>query len=191
MTKSRLLVAAVATAVLAIAGTGAVGAVRGGDDDVGRNKEIARRLFLEGLNNQNWALLRRYAAPTFVALDLPPGYPQGVAGLKKDELTLRAAMPDLRFTIQYLVGQGDVVAVRWTACGRFTRTFRPFGSRPLKPNGKTIRWTGSRWFNIVDGKVVSSWANIDIFALLAQTGGLPVKIPEQQCPRQGAIKPKT
>lgn len=177
--------------VLCLAGGyGYVGSASSGSGDtVRQNKEIARRLFLEGLNNQNWALLYKYVTPTFVALDLPPGYPQGVAGLKKEETTLRQAMPNFRFTIQYLVGQGDVVAVRWTACGKFTRTFHPFGFRALKPNGKTIRWSGSRWFRIVHGKVLASWANIDVLSLLAQTGGLPIKFPPMVCPKQGKIQP--
>jgi predicted ester cyclase len=188
MTRAKLGLALVVAAVVTGASYGGT-ALSGGDDTAQKNKEIARRLFLDGLNKQDWALLYRYATPTFVALDLPPGYPQGVAGLKKDEETLRQAMPDLRFTIQYLLGQGDVVAVRWTACGKFTRTFRPYGFHPLKPNGKTIRWSGSRWFRIVNGKVLASWANIDIFSLLAQTGGLPVKIPETACPKQAKIRP--
>jgi predicted ester cyclase len=152
------------------------------------NETIARTMFLDGLNKEDWGLLRRYAAPTFVAFDLPPGFPQGVEGLKEDEVRLREAMPDLRFTIQDTIAEDDRVTVRWTACGRHTGTFRPFGGGdPARPTGEIVRWTGTRTFRIVDGKIVATWANIDVFGLLAQVGTIPVDLPRARaCPRRSA-----
>jgi predicted ester cyclase len=156
--------------------------------EVEANRRIARSLFLDGLNKEDWGLLERYAAPTFVAFDLPPGFPQGVAGLKEDETRLREGIPDLEFTIQDTIAEGDKVTVRWTACGKFTGTFRPFGGAfpPQKGNGRIVRWTGTRTFQIRDGKVLATWANIDVFGLLAQVGALPIEIPPLgPCPQQG------
>jgi predicted ester cyclase len=180
--------------VLGVAAALLLGAAGDDDEEAGdpaaveTNVRIARSLFLDGLNEENWGLLERYAAPTFVAYDLPPGFPQGVAGLREDETRLREAIPDLEFTIQDAIAQDDKVVLRWTACGRFTGTFRPFGGvfPPAKGDGRLVRWTGTRTFQIREGKVMATWANIDVFGLLAQFGAIPVDIPPpDSCPEQG------
>lgn len=50
----------------------------------------------------------------------PGGWPRGPAGSKAVVNTYRTAFPDVRFTIEDQVAEGDKVVTRWTARGTNT-----------------------------------------------------------------------
>lgn len=117
------------------------------------NKAIVRRVFEEAFNGNTPDLLDELAAPGFVDHDPIPGQPPGVPGVKYVVGTLHTAYPDLRFTIEDLLGEGDKVAIRWTLHGTHTGPFLH-----LPPTGAPIAETAIVIFRLADGKIVERWA---------------------------------
>jgi predicted ester cyclase len=87
------------------------------------------------------------------------------------EVLLRAlpelfrALPDLRFTVEQLIGEGDMVAVRLR--GEATHTGEGMGTGPT---GKRITWTENELFRLKNGQMVESWGEGDTDAALAGIG---------------------
>jgi predicted ester cyclase len=62
---------------------------------------------------------------------------------------LHSALSDLRFEIENLVAEGDVVVARWTAQG--THTGSLIGE---SPTGKQIAFRGLTYYGLTNGKIV-------------------------------------
>ena len=93
-------------------------------------------------------------------------------------LWLRGAYADLRWDIDTVVAEGDLVAVHGTMSGRHVGPFVSYGenAEPAKvfpPTGKTFATTQSHWFRIADGKVIEHWANRDDLGTSLQLGWVP------------------
>ena len=133
------------------------------------NKALIRRVNEEAINQGNLALLDELVGSDYVEHD--PNYPQpvrGAEGLKQYFQTFRSAFPDLHFTIEDIIGEGDTVAVRQT--GRGTHQGELFG---IPPTGKQLTVTAMHFHRFVNGKVVESWVNSDSMGMLQQLGVIP------------------
>ena len=133
------------------------------------NKALIRRVNEEAINGGNLALLDELASSDSVLHD--PNYPQpvhGAEGLKQYIRTFRTAFPDVHFTIEDMVGEGDTVAVRHTARG--THQGELFG---IPPTGKQLTVTGMTCQRFVNGKPVEIWVNADNLGMLQQLGVIP------------------
>jgi len=75
------------------------------------------------------------------------------------------AFPDLQFTIEDQLIDGDKVAMRWVATGTHTG---PLGDIP--PTGKQAIITGLALDHITDGQVSERWEQWDQSSLLHQLG---------------------
>ncbi len=83
---------------------------------VEEHKAIARRLYEEVWNQGNLAAANELLAPTYVAHDPgTPGRPNGIEGEQQTASLYRSAFPDLHFTLEDVLAEGDEVAVRFTA----------------------------------------------------------------------------
>ena len=78
------------------------------------NKAIEGRFIEEVLNKKNLAAADELVAEDFVELDPFPGQEQGREGLKQVLRMLFAAFPDLQWTIEELIAEGDKVVNRFT-----------------------------------------------------------------------------
>ncbi len=78
------------------------------------------------------------------------------------------AFPDLHFTIEDIVAEGDTVVVRSTARG--THQGELMGI-PL--TGKQVAVSGISITRIANGKAVEEWFNGDDLGLLQQLGVVP------------------
>jgi len=133
------------------------------------NKALIRRVYEEAINQGNLALLDELVSSGYELHD--PNYPQpvlGAEGLKQYLQTFRSAFPDLHFTIEDLMGEGDTVALRQTA--RSTHQGELFG---IAPTGKQLTVTGMTCHRFVNGKLVESWVNYDSLGMLQQLGVIP------------------
>ena len=133
------------------------------------NKALVRRATEEAINRGNLALLDELVSSDFVLHD--PNYPQpvrGAEGLKQYFQTFRSAFPDLHFTIEDIIGEGDTVAVRQT--GRGTHQGELFG---IPPTGKQLTVTAMIFHRFVNGKPVENWVNSDSMGMLQQLGVIP------------------
>ena len=65
----------------------------------------------------------------------------------------RSAFPDMVFTVNLLIEQGDLVVSNWTVRGTHTGT--PFYD--VGASGKPVEINGTAILRIVDGKIVEHW----------------------------------
>lgn len=86
---------------------------------------------------------------------------------------MHAAFPDYRITIREQIAEGDVVATAWTLQGTHRGEWAsPMGA--IAPTGRSVSYTGSTMFRVVDGKVADVLAtNHDHLGLLQQMGAVP------------------
>ena len=84
------------------------------------------------------------------------------------EAQLLSAFPDLHFTVEELIGEGDLVAVRWRARGAFTGAFMG-----RQPTGKVVEMTGISIHRFEGGKGAECWIQMDSLGLLQQVGVVP------------------
>lgn len=134
------------------------------------NKAIARRAYEKLFSEGQYALADELYASTHVNYfpGNPPGLPAGVEGLKQLIGLYRSAFPDLHFTIEDQIAEGDKVVTRTTTTGTNTQ---PLMGMPA--TGKSAVVTGIQIDRIVDGKIVETWGNFDQLGLLQQLGVIP------------------
>ena len=80
----------------------------------------------------------------------------------------RSAFPDLVASVDHLIADGDMVAIRWTARGTNTGT-----GNGLTATGKKVETSGIAMFRFEDGKVAEEWVSADSLGLMRQLGLLP------------------
>jgi predicted ester cyclase len=81
------------------------------------NKALFRRTYEELLNQGNLGVAEELVAPEFINHEAPPGRDRGPESMRGLATMLRTALPDLHFTIEELVDEGDTVAGRLTMSG--------------------------------------------------------------------------
>jgi predicted ester cyclase len=81
------------------------------------NKAIVRRYFEEVFNKKVVAVLDDLIAPTFVGHTSTGTDVQGPEGVKQQVALFSAAFPDMHYTLEDLVAEGDKVVARFTFRG--------------------------------------------------------------------------
>jgi steroid delta-isomerase-like uncharacterized protein len=130
-----------------------------------RNKAVARGVF-EAWERGDLDALDELVATDAVDHDpYNPHRDEGLDGLKKLIEMYRQAFPDVSFTIEEQVAEGDLVATRWSASG--THQGELMGA---PATGRSTNITGIAIDRIRDGKVVESWGNWDTMGMFQQLG---------------------
>lgn len=133
------------------------------------NKALIRRWVEEGWNKGNLAAVDEVYAANVVQHDPGSPFPVNSAeALKRYVGMYQTAFPDLTFTMEDLIAEGDKVLWRFNSHGTHTG---PLG--PLPPTGKEGNVTGMVLFRCAKDKVVEVWANIDALGLFQQLGIIP------------------
>jgi steroid delta-isomerase-like uncharacterized protein len=131
-----------------------------------KNKAVARTAVEEVLGRGKVELHDSLYAPDYVSHN---GLRQ--ANREEDRGATQGwhqAFPDLRVTIDKIVAEGDLVAVRLIAEGTNTGS-----GNGLPATGKRVRTSGTTFFRIVDGKIVEEWATFDQLDFMRQLGLMP------------------
>jgi steroid delta-isomerase-like uncharacterized protein len=131
------------------------------------SKAIFRAHFEQIWNNKDASGIERFIAPTYRGFDAAELI-AGIEGYKHHFVTITTAFPDLRITIDIILGEADRVAARWVVEATHTG---PFGEIP--PTGKRVRVTGIAVARIRNGQLVEEHANSDTLGLLQQIGITP------------------
>jgi predicted ester cyclase len=129
------------------------------------NKRIVRSIYEDYINPGQLDQLATLVAPDYVA---PQTGDHGQAAFVANIRELRAGFPDIHFTIDDLVAEGDRVAIRWSWRATHTGPFRH-----LPPSGRAITNTGMAVYQLAAGKVTHSWVETDRLGALQQMGALP------------------
>jgi steroid delta-isomerase-like uncharacterized protein len=132
------------------------------------NKARVRRLFEEVWNTGDLARADEFVADDYVSHNAIPGLPPGREGFQQIVDLYHRAFPDLQFTLEDLMAEGDKVVVRFTARGTHQGAV---GGVP--PTGKQATWTGVHIYRFTDDKVVERWGEADFLGLLQQIGEIP------------------
>ena len=89
----------------------------------------------------------------------------GLDGLRHAVTAWRSAFPDLRFTLEALLVEGDNVVARWTCRGTHHGMFRG-----MAPTGKRVTFTGMTLYRMAQGKIAEEWTVEDGVSLYQQLG---------------------
>ena len=136
------------------------------------NKAVARRFF-ELWEQGDLDALGEVLAQDSVDHDpYNPHGQEGLEGAKKTIAMYRDAFPDISFTIEDQLVDGDKVATRWTATG--THQGELMG---MQPTGKKATLSGITIDRIEDGRIVEGWTNWDTLALMQNIGAIPEQEP--------------
>lgn len=134
--------------------------------EVEANTRTVRRIYEEVLNTGAFDLAGELFGPQVVDHRRLPGDPGGLTNILKGAQLNRAAFPDLQFTLDVVMADGDLVFVRWTMRGTHQGEFM---GRP--PTGRPVEWRGITQFRLANGRVVERWLYADDLALHEQVGG--------------------
>jgi len=137
-------------------------------DDVDRNKAVYARMVEEVVNKGNFDVVDELFHPDYVDHAAPPGSPPGLDGVKMVFSMFRTGFPDVKFTIDQMVGEGDYVATLVHGEGTHTGQFIQF-----PPSGKHAQWRSVGFFRVEDGKIREHWGIPDLLGLLIQIGVIP------------------
>jgi steroid delta-isomerase-like uncharacterized protein len=131
------------------------------------NKKLVSDGIEEVWNRGNYDLVDEIVATDFVGHS-SMGETRGPEEAKLFWMSLRAAFPDLAFSIEDQIAEGDKVVTRWIARGTHTGDFRG-----IPATGKQGQITGMTINRIVNGRAVEGWTNLDELGLMQQLGVVP------------------
>ena len=132
------------------------------------NKAVMGR-FLEFINTASEKLAEELISPD--AVFHVPGRPEpmrGPAGYLAVIGMMRGGFPDIRWTLEEVIAEGDKVAARFTMRGTHRGTF--FG---VPPTGKTIAVQAMNFYRLSGGQFVEERGQPDLLGLLQQIGAVP------------------
>lgn len=139
-----------------------------------QNMELVRTFVEQAINQGKLDMVDQCIAENFVDHHGLPEMEHGRDDVKKAISAFRTAFPDLHFTIDGLMCEGNKVVVRWTGNGTFSKEFlgNPPANKPLTVAGVDI-------IRMDNGKIAERWASYDYFGVLLQLDMVPepAKLP--------------
>lgn len=141
----------------------------GRDSRSEQNKTNVRRLFDELWSKGNLAVADELIAPTYTHHDASTAdVGRGPESEKKRVTLYRTAFPDLRFTIEDTIAEGETVVARWTCRGTHRGDLNG-----IAPTGKQFAISGVSIARFVGGKMAEGWINWDALGLMQHLGVVP------------------
>ena len=126
--------------------------------------EATVRLFYEALNTGDTTLIDRALDNKWEAVPaLRTG--RGADGWKASITHLRHVFSDLTVTIEQIVSDGDLVAVR--SVNRGVHVGELLG---VAGTGKAVEFRASDFHRLADGRIVQTWHLEDYFGIAGQLG---------------------
>ena len=133
------------------------------------NKTSVRRFYDEVFNKKNRAAIDEFIDPNQVDHAAPPGTPGGLAGAKQTIGMYLTAFPDLHFTVEDMIAEGDKVVARLTTRGTQQGAFMG-----IPPTGKQVTVPAIDINRIAGDKSVEHWLEMNTLGLLQQLGVVPM-----------------
>jgi steroid delta-isomerase-like uncharacterized protein len=131
------------------------------------NKAVARQ-FYRMLETGDVSMADEVVATDYVNHNAVPGQKPGLEGYKDIVRAVRTGLPDIQYTIEDQVAEGDKVVTRYTAEGTHRGEFLGVAA-----TGKPITMTALVLQRVVDGKIQESWLELDMLSVLRQMGAIP------------------
>jgi steroid delta-isomerase-like uncharacterized protein len=136
------------------------------------NKAVIRR-FMEAVNNGTWReAFDALFTTTCVFHEPRPGAPPRLAagpqGARDYAAAGFAAFPDLQWTVEDQLAEGDKVMTRLTQRGTHRGEFMG-----IAPTGKHVTFTAVLVSRVEEGKIAETWVYVDTMGLFQQLGAFP------------------
>lgn len=134
----------------------------------GNNKQVMNR-FLEFINTASEKLAEELISSK--AIFYVPGSPEpmrGPAGYLAIIRMMRGGFPDIQWTLEEMVAEGDKVAARFTMRGTHRGTF--FG---VPTTGKPIEVKAMNFYRFAEGQIIEEYGMPDMLELLQQIDAVP------------------
>jgi steroid delta-isomerase-like uncharacterized protein len=133
-----------------------------------KNKAIARRAIDEIWSQGKLDVADEIYADDYVYHEVAAGEISGREGLKQVVAMYRSAYPDLMFTVNDAIAEGDKVVLRWKAEG--THKGELMG---IPATGKRTTAEGINIIRYESGMAVEEWTHWDVMGLMRQLGVIP------------------
>lgn len=146
------------------------------------NNAVAEKFFDTAWNKGDFDSVSNLLLPNVIDHSLVPGEKEGPEKFKQIVGMFRAAMPDVKMSIEDEIYVGDRVLHRWKVAG--THTAAPLFGVP--PAGKSIILTGITIVRLEDGKFAERWTQLDQLGLLNQLGVVPAPPKDPNAPKHEA-----
>jgi steroid delta-isomerase-like uncharacterized protein len=131
-------------------------------------KAAAEQYFQEVWNNGNLSAIDDRFAIDYIGHNVAGLDVQGIEGLKQSVISYRNAFPDITFTIEDQITEGEKVMSRWTARGTNVGQLNC-----IPGTGKTAVVTGITIHRYSNGKCVEGWDHWDNLTMLQQLEVIP------------------
>jgi len=131
------------------------------------NKDLIRKYYEATTERGDPEIVDQLLTEDFRDHDAPPGTPPGVEGVKHSLAMMRRAFPDLQVTVEDMVAEGDLVAVRATWQGTHKGVY--FG---IAPTYRLVEMRGIAFWRMEGGKAAERWMTLDRLGLLRQLGAI-------------------
>jgi steroid delta-isomerase-like uncharacterized protein len=132
------------------------------------NKQFMQRFVEEVINQKNLDALDTLVAQDFVEQVPFPGQGPGREGLRYAISTFLAAFPDLHWTVEEQIAEGEKVVSRFRMTGTHQGAFLG-----IAPTGKSVEVWGIVIDVVRAGKFAESRIIMDTIGLMQQLGALP------------------
>ena len=132
------------------------------------NKAVVRRYYEECFEKGDMAAIEECLAPEVLMAD---GEVRVDLNWWKDGFDRHiAAFPDLRFLVDHLVAEGDIVAADTRFTGTFLGRFHFLDYGPWEPTGRSFCAREADFFRLAEGKIVQMWIAWDRTTFVRQLG---------------------
>jgi predicted ester cyclase len=135
-----------------------------------RNKQAIRNLYEKIINERKLDQLNTVISDEFTTAGGPPG----VEGYRQTVVSLVEGFPDIRFTIEDIMAEGEKVIVRWNWKGTHTGAFRGIAA-----SNKAISNDAIVIYEFKNGKAIRSWLQADRLGVLQQIGIVPTNFAKK------------
>ena len=135
------------------------------------NKENMRRVLEEAFGQGRLEVIDEVLDPDFVCFDpnSESGEIRGADTIKSEIEYFRNAVPDLTYTVDDQIVEGNMVVSRYTVSGTHQGEF--FG---VPGSGKRIEMTGINIDRFDEGgKLVEEWPEYDLLGAMRKIGAIP------------------
>jgi steroid delta-isomerase-like uncharacterized protein len=132
------------------------------------NKTVLKRFFEELFTRGNLSVADEIVGANYVNHNAVPGETPGREGLKGFVTYLRTAFPDIHFTVEDQIAEGDKVVTRWRVTGTQQGEFAG-----IPATGKPVNVTAINIHRVSNGQIQEAWLNWDTLGMMQQLGVVP------------------
>jgi steroid delta-isomerase-like uncharacterized protein len=131
------------------------------------NKAVVHR-WVEAFNEGNLDAVDELVTDSYIRHDPNAPEVRGPEEEKRLIVMYRSDFPDLHFTVEDMVAEGDKVATRIGISA--THRGELLG---IPPTEKQLAFTAMELYRIANGKIDEQWVNVDTLGMMQQIGAIP------------------